>query len=119
MAALVHFISATPRLLPPAPPLLTCKSAVESLSLAIARGECFGLLGTSGAGKTTALNMLVGLLQPSSGGATIGGHDLCTGEVPVLPCACSRLGRLPPARAQAHTSRHSTIQYANNALYCK
>ncbi len=50
--------------------------AVESLDLAIPRGEVFGLLGPNGAGKTTAILMLVTLLKPTSGSATIDGHDV-------------------------------------------
>jgi ABC-2 type transport system ATP-binding protein len=41
--------------------------AVDGLSLAIARGECFGLLGPNGAGKTTTIEILEGLLPPDGG----------------------------------------------------
>src|ERR1035438_8177436 len=41
--------------------------AVRGLDLAIATGECFGLLGPNGAGKTTTIEILEGLLQPTSG----------------------------------------------------
>jgi ABC-type multidrug transport system ATPase subunit len=43
--------------------------AVRTLDLAIERGECFGLLGPNGAGKSTSINMMVGLLPPTSGEA--------------------------------------------------
>jgi ABC-type multidrug transport system ATPase subunit len=43
------------------------KVAVARLSMAIMRGECFGLLGANGAGKTTTLRLLSGLISPSSG----------------------------------------------------
>jgi ABC-2 type transport system ATP-binding protein len=52
------------------------KVAVSDLNLQIARGELFALLGHNGAGKTTAIKMLVGLLQPASGHVRVGGHDL-------------------------------------------
>eukprot|EP00897_Mesotaenium_endlicherianum_P000653 jgi/Mesen1/10589/ME000085S09920 len=52
------------------------KAAVRGLWLAIPRGQCFGMLGPNGAGKTTSLNMMIGLLQPSSGSATIEGLRL-------------------------------------------
>lgn len=52
--------------------------AVDSLTLTIPQGELYTLLGHNGAGKTTALKMLVGLLQPDSGKITIDGHDLVT-----------------------------------------
>jgi len=52
--------------------------AVDHVSLSVARGEIFGFLGPNGAGKSTAIRMLCGLLQPTSGSATVGGLDLNT-----------------------------------------
>jgi ABC-2 type transport system ATP-binding protein len=48
--------------------------AVRGLSLRIDAGECFGLLGPNGAGKTTTIEILEGLLQPTSGEVRILGH---------------------------------------------
>jgi ABC-2 type transport system ATP-binding protein len=48
--------------------------AVRGLNLEIQTGECFGLLGPNGAGKTTTIEILEGLLQPTSGEVTILGH---------------------------------------------
>jgi ABC-2 type transport system ATP-binding protein len=48
--------------------------AVRGLSLEIQAGECFGLLGPNGAGKTTTIEILEGLLDPTSGEVTILGH---------------------------------------------
>src|SRR5215471_11950147 len=48
--------------------------AVRGLSLEIQPGECFGLLGPNGAGKTTTIEILEGLLQPTSGEVRIFGH---------------------------------------------
>src|SRR5215472_9012116 len=48
--------------------------AVRGLNLEIQQGECFGLLGPNGAGKTTTIEILEGLLQPSSGEVSIFGH---------------------------------------------
>jgi len=52
------------------------KVAVSNLSFGVPRGECFGFLGSNGAGKTSTLNMLTGVVLPSAGSATIGGHDV-------------------------------------------
>jgi ABC-2 type transport system ATP-binding protein len=54
------------------------KLAVENLSLQLAPGELFSLLGHNGAGKTTAIKMLVGLIRPGSGFVRVGGYDLVT-----------------------------------------
>ena len=48
--------------------------AVDSLSLEIPVGELFGLIGSDGAGKTTTLRMLAGILEPSGGEVTVLGH---------------------------------------------
>jgi len=50
--------------------------AVDRLSLTIREGEMFGLVGPDGAGKTTTIRMLCGILLPSSGGARVLGRDL-------------------------------------------
>jgi ABC-2 type transport system ATP-binding protein len=51
-------------------------TAVDHLSLTIATGEIFGLVGPDGAGKTTTLRMLCGLVNPTEGSAIIAGHDV-------------------------------------------
>lgn len=50
--------------------------AVRGIDLDVKEGEIFGLLGTNGAGKTTTLRMLATLIEPTSGNATVCGHDL-------------------------------------------
>ena len=50
--------------------------AVDRLSFDVHAGEIFGLVGPDGAGKTTTLRMLAGVLAPDSGAATIAGHDV-------------------------------------------
>ena len=51
-------------------------TAVDHLNLEIARGEIFGLVGPDGAGKTTTLRVLCGLLDPTEGQAWVAGHDV-------------------------------------------
>ena len=50
--------------------------AVDSLILQVDAGEIFGFLGPNGAGKTTTINMLTGLVRPSSGTAKLAGYDI-------------------------------------------
>ena len=50
--------------------------AVDSIDLRIPRGEIYGFLGPNGAGKTTLVRMLITLLMPSAGSATVAGYDI-------------------------------------------
>lgn len=50
--------------------------AVKQISFSIGKGEVVALLGPNGAGKTTTMRMLTGFYEPSSGTATVGGHDV-------------------------------------------
>jgi len=52
------------------------RTAVDGLNLAIHPGEIFGLVGPDGAGKTTTLRMLCGLMEPTGGRAVVAGHDV-------------------------------------------
>jgi ABC-2 type transport system ATP-binding protein len=51
-------------------------TAVDHISFDVRAGEVFGFLGANGAGKTTAIRMLIGLLTPTSGTARVAGHDV-------------------------------------------
>lgn len=64
-------------------------TAVDQVSLELARGEIFGLLGPNGAGKTSAMKMILGLTRPTQGSIRIEGRD------PEDPAARKKLGYLP------------------------
>ncbi len=65
--------------------------ALQDVSFTLEPGEIVGFLGPNGAGKSTTMKLLTGFLAPSSGAATIAGHDLLTD-----PLACRKaIGYLP------------------------
>ena len=53
-------------------------TAVNAINLQVAQGEIFGFLGANGAGKTTAMRIFCGLMEPTSGQATVAGFDAMT-----------------------------------------
>lgn len=59
-------------------------TALDGLSFKVARGESLGLLGVNGAGKTTAMNLLLGLTTPTSGTVRIFGLDLWKHRIEIL-----------------------------------
>lgn len=67
----------------------SAKTALEGVTLQVTRGETFGLLGPNGAGKTTLQKILLGLVRPSSGEATV------LGASPEDTRARARIGYLP------------------------
>lgn len=60
--------------------------AVKNLNLAVETGEIFGFLGANGAGKTTAIRMLCGLLLPSSGRGQVAGFDIYKENEKIKQC---------------------------------
>jgi ABC-2 type transport system ATP-binding protein len=60
--------------------------AVDRISFEVSRGEVFGFLGANGAGKTTAIRMLTGLLAPTAGEASVAGFDVRTQTEQVRAC---------------------------------
>ena len=70
-------------------------TAIDNLSLTINSGEIFGLLGPNGAGKSTTLRILITVLQPTSGTATVLGHDV----VEEADTVRSLIGYVPQERA--------------------
>ena len=65
--------------------------ALKSIDLDIRRGEIFALLGPNGAGKTTLINIVCGIVKPSSGSVTADGHDI----VRDYRAARSKIGLVP------------------------
>jgi len=53
-------------------------TAVDGVTLDVARGEIHGFLGPNGAGKTTTIRMIAGLLKPTAGRIVVNGHDLAS-----------------------------------------
>ena len=53
-------------------------TAVDAISFEVKKGEIFGFLGANGAGKTTAMKMLIGISKPTSGAARVAGYDVFT-----------------------------------------
>jgi ABC-type multidrug transport system fused ATPase/permease subunit len=54
----------------------TEREALSGVSLTVARGEAVGLIGSSGSGKSTLVDILLGLLEPTSGNVLVDGHDI-------------------------------------------
>jgi len=65
--------------------------AVDRLTMTVNKGTVFGLLGPNGAGKTTFISMLVGLALPTSGSASVLGHDIVRDSIAIR----KRVGLLP------------------------
>jgi ABC-2 type transport system ATP-binding protein/sodium transport system ATP-binding protein len=104
--------------------------AVDGVSFHVAAGEVFALLGPNGAGKTTTLRIILGLLRPTSGHASIGGHDSATAPEAVkrqvglvsasaalyhhltvreMLLFCADLYQVPPDAARAELARLAAL----------
>ncbi len=79
--------------MPPAPPILQAENlvktfneftALDGLSFSVGQGESLGLLGVNGAGKTTAMNLLLGLTTPTSGTVRIFGLEFWKHRIEIL-----------------------------------
>jgi ABC-2 type transport system ATP-binding protein len=86
-------------------------TAVDNLSFSIKKGEIFGLLGVNGAGKSTTINILSGLLTPDSGKIEMFGKDFFTNRE-----ECH--SRFNVATAYYHLSHHLTV-WQNLLVYAK
>jgi ABC-2 type transport system ATP-binding protein len=74
------------------------KRAVNGISFTVERGEVLGFLGPNGAGKSTTMRMVTGFIPPSSGKASVGGHDIVEN-----PIAAKKLIGYLPENAPAYT----------------
>ncbi|MET7763167.1 ABC transporter ATP-binding protein [Streptomyces sp. NPDC005336] len=83
--------------------------AVDALDLTVSRGSVFGFLGPNGSGKTTTIRMLMGLIEPTSGGARLLGEPMPRAARSVLP----RVGALieGPALYPFLTGRDNLLRY--------
>ena len=87
------------------------KKAVDGVEFEVRKGQVFSLLGPNGAGKTTTVEILEGLRTPTSGTATVLGHDIAKdyrairGRVGVLPQEFEPFDRLTPSEAVAYWGR--------------
>ena len=82
--------------------------ALKSLDLEVSEHAIFGFLGPNGAGKTTLMKLLLGLSQPSKGGATIFGNDIVTESVEIR----RRVGYLPQdPRFYEYMSARETLDF--------
>jgi ABC-type multidrug transport system fused ATPase/permease subunit len=89
--------------------------AVDNLSFVVEPGRVTGFLGPNGAGKTTTLRMLLGLVEPTSGTATIGGTRYADLDQPIR-----RVGGVLEARDRRHEQQacpggflHATLATSN------
>ena len=83
--------------------------AVDALDLTVPRGSVFGFLGPNGSGKTTTIRMLMGLIEPTSGGARLLGRPMPRAARSVLP----RVGALieGPALYPYLSGRDNLLRY--------
>lgn len=81
---------------------------VEDLTLSVRQGEIYGFLGSNGAGKTTTIRLLLNLLFPTSGAASIFGFNVVKGHLDIS----RRIGYLPSAvRPFKHMSGADFLEY--------
>jgi len=82
--------------------------ALRALDLAVRQHSIFGFLGPNGAGKTTTIKLLLGLIRPTSGGATIFGQDIITDSVDIR----TRVGYLAQdPRFYEHMTARETLDF--------
>lgn len=107
---------------PPAVADSPVETALHAISLRVAQGECFGLLGAHGAGKTTLLRLIAAMLQPDSGRLEVFGLDtvaqagLVRRLVSPLDLNSGLLIRLSPLENLVYAARLTSLQTSDVCL---
>ena len=68
-------------------------AAVDRLTLSVAEGEIFGLVGPDGAGKTTTMRLLTAIMEPTSGDAWVAGRHIVRDAEAITSTTLSEIGR--------------------------
>src|SRR6478609_10853853 len=87
--------------------------AVRGISLDIEAGELVAVLGPNGAGKTTTIRMLTTLLEPTSGTATVAGHDVVAASATVR----SLIGYVGQGNGAGHMQRAADELFSQGLIY--
>ena len=87
--------------------------AVRGISIDIERGELVAVLGPNGAGKTTTMRMLTTLIPPTSGSATVAGHDVVTQPTEVR----RSIGYVGQGNGAGHSQRVYGEIYTQAVIY--
>ena len=87
--------------------------AVRGISLDVEDGELIAVLGPNGAGKTTTMRMLTTLIEPTSGSATVAGHDVVTESARVR----SLIGYVGQGNGAGHMQRAVDELYSQGLIY--
>jgi ABC-2 type transport system ATP-binding protein len=86
--------------------------ALDQLTLAVGEGEIFGLVGPDGAGKTTTMRLLTGILEPSSGEAWVDGLDAIKDRIGYMP---QRFGLYPDLTVQENIDFYADLYEVSRA----
>jgi ABC-2 type transport system ATP-binding protein len=90
------------------------KQVVSNLNLAVPRGSICGFLGANGAGKSTTIKLLLGLLQPTSGVGTVFGKNIATDSVAI----CERVGFLAQSPSfYGYLTARETLQFVASFFF--
>ncbi len=89
-------------------------TALKSLDLTVSKNSIFGFLGPNGAGKTTTIKLLLGLARPTTGSATVFGHDIVHDNVEIR----KRVGYLAQdPRYYEYMTARQTLRYTAHFFY--